>query len=320
MQGELRVVWDQLLPAFQKDALPENAEEQARLKQTLAGLSVSEARPVTNSRVLEDLSLPSAILKKDKKFTIYLPPDYETSKKNYPVLYLLHGKGDDSTAWARKGSLQAIMDACIVSGQTDPMIVVTPDAEVTFYMNQAQGNYQFEDFFFQELIPYIEKNYRCLTDKKHRAVAGLSMGGFGSLLYALHRPDLFQTCYAMSAAVRTDEEIRKMPFKDFLDRYKTVLGDMREGDERITDFWNKNSIFSLVKNLPEERKDAVRFFLDCGDDDFLTPGNSALHILMRETGIAHEYRVKNGAHTWDYWRAALPDALNFITRGMREGK
>jgi enterochelin esterase-like enzyme len=138
---------------------------------------VSEARPVTASKVLEDLSLPSAILKKDKKFTIYLPPDYETSGKSYPVLYLLHGKGDDSTAWARKGNLQAIMDACIVSGQTAPMIVVTPDAEETFYMNQAQGNYPFEDFFFQELIPYIEKHYRCLTDKQHRSVAGLSMAG-----------------------------------------------------------------------------------------------------------------------------------------------
>lgn len=320
MQAELRVVWEILLPAFQKEKLPENAEEQARLKQTLAGLAVSTTAPLTNSKVLEDLSFPSAILKKDKKFTIYLPPDYETSKKSYPVLYLLHGKGDDSTAWVRKGNLQATMDACIVSGLTEPMIVVTPDAEVTFYMNQKEGNYPYEDFFFQELIPYIEKNYRCLADKKHRAVAGLSMGGFGSLLYSLHHPDMFQSCYAMSASVRTDEEIRKMPFKDFQDRYQAVLGDMKDGDERITDFWNKNSILHLVKNLPEDQKKAVRFFIDCGDDDFLTTGNSALHILLCETGVPHEYRVKNGAHTWDYWRAALPEALNFITQGMRETK
>ncbi len=213
MQAEINLVWEKLLPALQKNALPENKEEQAQLKQTLTSLAVPATTPATASKVLEDLSFPSAILKKDKKFTIYLPPDYETSKKNYPVLYLLHGRGDDSMAWARKGNLQAIMDAGIVSGLTEPMIVVTPDAEVTFYMNQAQGNYPFEDFFFQELIPHIEKNYRCLTDKKNRSVAGLSMGGFGSLLYSLHRPEMFQSCYAMSAGIRTDEEINKMPLQ-----------------------------------------------------------------------------------------------------------
>ncbi len=99
-----------------------------------------------------------------------------------------------------------------------------------------------------------------------------------------------------------------------------MLRGIKEGDNRITDFWKRNSVFHLVKALPEDRKKAVRFFLDCGDDDFLTTGNAALHIAMCEVGIPHEYRVKNGAHTWDYWRQALPDALNFITQGIREAK
>ncbi len=327
MQAELNVVWEKLLPIFQNAALPENAEESAKLKATLANLAVPVGHKenvifppgstANVSKVLENESLPSAILKKEKKFTIYLPPGYETSQKSYPVLYLLHGRGDDSAAWAQKGDLRAIADASVRDGKTEPMIIVTPDAEVTFYLNQARGEYQWEDFFFQEFIPHIEKTYRCRAEKKFRSIAGLSMGGFGSLLYSLHHPEMFQTCYAMSAAVRTDDEINKLPFAEFQKRYKTMLGDIKEGDARITDFWNQNSVFFLVKKLPDEQKKSVRYFLDCGDDDFLDTGNSLLHLAMRDAAIPHEYRVRNGGHTWEYWKASLPEALNFITAGMR---
>ena len=327
MQAELNVVWEKLLPIFQNAALPENAEESAKLKATLANLAVPEGHKenvifppgstANVSKVMENESLPSAILKKEKKFTIYLPPGYGTSQKSYPVLYLLHGRGDDSAAWAQKGDLRAIADASVRDGKTEPMIIVTPDAEVTFYLNQARGEYQWEDFFFQEFIPHIEKTYRCRAEKRFRSIAGLSMGGFGSLLYSLHHPEMFQTCYAMSAAVRTDDEINKLPFAEFQKRYKTMLGDIKEGDARITDFWNQNSVFFLVKKLPDEQKKSVRYFLDCGDDDFLDTGNSLLHLAMRDAAIPHEYRVRNGGHTWEYWKASLPEALSFITAGMR---
>ncbi len=197
------------------------------------------------------------------------------------------------------------------------MIVVMPDAEMTFYLNHVRGDYPFEDFFVKELIPYIEKNYRCRAEKKFRSIAGLSMGGFGSLLYSLHHPELFQSCYAMSAAVMSDEEINKMPFKDFQRFFKPAVGEIKEGDVRITDYWNQNSILYLVKKVPTERKKAVRFFVDCGDDDFLYRGNSLLHIAMRDAGIPHEYRVRDGGHDWEYWKASLSEALKFVSQGMR---
>jgi enterochelin esterase-like enzyme len=270
------------------------------------------------SKVFDDLTFKSQILKKDMKFSLYLPGGYETSNRRYPVLYLLHGGGGDHTDWIQLGNMQAITDASVRTGQAEPMIIVMPDAGTTFYLNHIRGAYQYEDFFIKELIPHIDKTYRSRAEKRFRAIAGLSMGGFGSLLYSLHHPELFQSCYAMSAAVRTDEQINQMTLPEFQRRYKTALGEIKEGDPRITEFWNQNSILFLMKHLPEKQKTAVRFFLDCGDDDqSLYAGNSLLHNLMRDLKIPHEYRVRDGGHTWEYWRTALPEALQFVSVGIR---
>lgn len=271
-----------------------------------------------DSKVFDDVSLKSQILKKEMKFSLYLPSGYETSNRRYPVLYLLHGGGGDHSDWIQLGNVQAIADTSVRAGKAEPMIIVMPDAGTTFYLNHIRGEYQYEDYFIKELIPHIDKSYRSRPEKRLRAIAGLSMGGFGSLLYSLHHPELFQSCYAMSAAVRTDEQINQMSLPEFQRRYKTALGESKEGDRRITDFWNQNSILFLMKNLPEKQKKAVRFFLDCGDDDTsLYTGNSLLHNLMRDLNIPHEYRVRDGGHTWEYWRTALPEALHFVSLGMR---
>ncbi|KAA9356524.1 alpha/beta hydrolase [Larkinella humicola] len=281
-------------------------------------LLVSWSGYAQESRVFDDLTIKSTLLKKDKKFALYLPPGYETSQRAYPVLYLLHGGGDDQTAWLQSGNMQAIVDKEIKEGRISPMIVVMPDAEMTFYMNNVAGKYQYEDYFMKELIPFIEKTYRCRTEKRFRAVAGLSMGGFGSLLYAMHHPDLFGSCAALSSGVRTDQQIKEMPHQEYLRRYRSTMGELKEGENRITEYWNQNSILYLVQKMPEAQKKAVRFYLDCGDDDLLLyRGNSDLHSLMRDVNIPHEYRVRNGGHTWEYWRTGLPDALQFINQSFQ---
>ena len=251
------------------------------------------------------------------KFALYLPAGYETSDRRYPVTYLLHGGGGNQTDWVQLGNMQQIVDKGIREGHIAPMIVVMPDAEMTYYLNNAKGEYQYEDYFIKELLPHIEKNYKVRAEKDYRALAGLSMGGFGALLYALHHPDLFAACSAMSAGVRTDDEVNKMTQTEFLRRYRSAVGDLKEGEKRITEFWNQNSILYLVQNLPENQKKAVRFWLDCGDDDeLLFRGNSLLHIALREQKIPHEFRMRNGGHTWEYWRTGLPDALHFISRSF----
>ena len=268
------------------------------------------------SKIYDSLSFKSTILKKEEKFSIYLPSGYQTSLRSYPVVYLLHGGGGSYTDWIRKGDMQHTVDSGIQRGKIEAMIVVMPDAERTYYMNNINGKYQFEDFFMKELIPYIEKNYRCRKEKTYRAVAGFSMGGYGSLLYSVHHPELFSACAAISAGIRTDEEIKKMPLEEFLLRYRTALGELKEGDNRITEFWNQNSVLYLINRMPEEQKKAVRFYLDIGDDDTFYKGNSLLHIAMRDLNIPHEYRVRDGAHIWEYARTGLADALSFISESF----
>ena len=268
------------------------------------------------SKVFDNLTIKSSILKTDKKFAVYLPAGYESSQRSYPVVYLLHGYGDNQTGWVQFGDVQAIVDKGIKEGKITPMIIVMPDGEKTFYMNDAKGKYAFEDFFIKELIPHIEKDFRCRTEKEFRAIAGLSMGGFGSLLNALHHPDLFSTCVAFSSAVFIDEDIVKMSQAEYSNMFSKIMNDLKEGEPRINDFWNQNSILYLMKNMPEDKKKAVRFWIDCGDDDFLYKGNCNLHILMREQNIPHEFRTRDGSHTWEYWRTGLPDALSFISQGF----
>src|ERR1700754_3766838 len=166
-----------------------------------------------SGKVYDDLSLNSKILKMDRKYAVYLPPDYETSGRSYPVLYLLHGSGDDQTGWVQFGEVLNITDKAIKDGIATPMIIIMPDANTgrRGYFNDPKGDWNYEDFFFKELLPYVEKKYRIKSDKHYRAVAGLSMGGGGSFVYALHHPEMFSSACPLSASTgpMTVEDAKK---------------------------------------------------------------------------------------------------------------
>src|ERR1700744_4929614 len=170
-------------------------------------------------KVYDNLSLPSKILKSDRKFAIYLPPDYETSDRTYPVLYLLHGSGDDQTGWVQFGEVLNITDKAIKEGRATPMIIVMPDANTgrRGYFNDIKGDWNYEDFFFKELVPFVEKKYRVKSEKRFRAIAGLSMGGGGSFVYALHHPEMFSSACPLSAATGpiTIDDAKKQLSKNY---------------------------------------------------------------------------------------------------------
>jgi enterochelin esterase-like enzyme len=138
----------------------------------------------TAGNCLYDRVLESKVLKQTTHYSIYLPPGYETSKLDYPVLYLLHGGGDNWKDWLLKGQAAAIADATINSGEAPSMIIVMPDGMQNWYNNNHDGSFLYEDYFFQELIPHIEATYRCRTEKQYRAISGLSMGG--GAVYSIH--------------------------------------------------------------------------------------------------------------------------------------
>jgi enterochelin esterase-like enzyme len=263
-------------------------------------------------KVFDNLSVTSKILKAERKYAVYLPPDYESSDRSYPVLYLLHGAGDDQTGWVQFGEVLNITDKAIRDGKATPMIIVMPDANtgIRGYANNATGTWRYEDFFFQELLPFVEKKYRIKAEKRYRAVAGLSMGGEGSFTYALHHPELFSSACPLSAATGP------LTLEDAANRLRRENPTI--ADSLVVKFFNRQSVPALVNAMPDSLKKSVRWYIDCGDDDFLYEGNSLVHIAMRKKEIPHEFRTRDGAHNWTYWRTALPEVLEFISQGFHQ--
>ena len=259
-------------------------------------------------KVYDNLSLESKILDTEKKYSIYLPPDYDSSERSYPVLYLLHGLGDDHTGWVQFGEVKRIADEAIQSGDATPMIIVMPNAKSVRngYFNSIRDNdWNYEDFFFEEFMPYVEGKYRIKAEKRFRAIAGLSMGGGGTFIYAMHHPELFSSACPLSAWFW---------WADF-EKFKEELadGDKKVSEEKLADYFRNNHPLELVKSVSPKELNSVKWYIDCGDGDFCAIGNSLMHIAMRRGDIDHEYRVRNGGHNWSYWRLSLPEVLNFVS-------
>jgi enterochelin esterase-like enzyme len=266
-----------------------------------------------SGRVLDSEVMTSKVLKSERKFAVYLPPDYESSKRSYPVLYLLHGGGDDQTGWVQFGEVLQITDKAIREGTATPMIIIMPDANTgkRGYFNDIKGEWRYEDFFFDEFMPYVEKTYRIKKDKRYRAVSGLSMGGEGTFIYALRHPELFSSACPLSAGTGP---LTLEATKDYLKRREVNYTT----DQEVEAYYKKHSVLEIINTLPEDQKKAVRWYIDCGDDDFLFEGNSLAHIAMKKKEIPHEFRIYDGAHNWTYWRKALPTVLSFVSDAFHQ--
>lgn len=281
-------------------------------KSVLVFLLVMAASVVSSAagRLVAD-SLQSRILGATIHCNIYLPDGFNKSNDPYPVIYLLHGLTDTWEGWQKKGHMKGVADELMASGESAKAVIIMPNAghpkpqEVwNGYFNMPGWNY--EDFFFQELIPTLEARYRCGGDKGHRAVMGLSMGGGGSVVYCQRHPDMFSSCYAMSA---------------WLDNKMTEVG--ARGKENkfaiLCQSVSDHSAIDFVEKATPETLDALRtvkWFIDCGDDDFLLKLSVDLYFQMRTRGVPAEFRVRNGAHTWEYWHQALRLALPFASRNF----
>jgi enterochelin esterase-like enzyme len=269
-------------------------------------------------KVIEERTVKSSALNRAVKYTIYLPSDYETSERSYPVVYLLHGYTDDNTGWLQFGEINRLVDAAIADGTIPPMIIVMPNGDSSFYINSYDGKEKYEDFFIKEFMPTIEKTYRVKADRKYRGLAGLSMGGYGTLIYALKYPQLFSAAAPLSAAVWDDTMLASIPDKDYANVLGPLIGRELKGKDRLNDAWYSNSVLKLVETKSADDLKKVRYWIDCGDDDFLTKGNCLLHMALTDKAVPHEYRVRDGAHTWTYWRTGIIPALAFIGDGFHQ--
>lgn len=282
----------------------------------LVGVSASLPQ-VSHGIVKEGLTIDSRILHKKVRYTVYLPFDYQTSTRYYPVVYLLHGYTDNDMGWIQFGEANLILDEAIGKQEITPMILVMPDGGVSWYINNFDSTVNYEDFFFKEFVPAIESQYRIRAEKRYRGVAGLSMGGFGTLVYAMRHPDMFASCAALSAAIMTDDEISGMDSTAW-NRWPVTLYGQHSGTERLTPHLNSYNPISIAGTADPEKLRSTRIYIDCGDDDYLTTGNATLHIVLTRRRIPHEYRSRDGMHQWSYWRSGLPDALKFIGTGFHQ--
>jgi len=272
--------------------------------------------------------IQSDILKKEMHYSVYLPDGYLTSNRSYPVLYLLHGMMDNYTGWVNHGEVNRIASEAIARGAAPEMIIVMPDGLTdAFYINNYDKSVRWEDFFYNEFIPQVEKKYRIQADRNNRAIAGLSMGGYGSLYHAIKHQDMFKACYAMSAAVIEVEPVKEGEKPDeFMKNFglKTWGPNNSEG---LPENYKAHSVQEIIKAMDEYKAPAWSMFggppalpeiyIDCGDDDFLLKQNTNLVHIMKSKSMPFEFRVRDGGHTWEYWRSALDLALGFIGNSFR---
>ncbi|MDH4058976.1 MAG: esterase family protein [Cyclobacteriaceae bacterium] len=267
--------------------------------------------------IRESLKFKSAILGKEVEYSLYLPPDYDQSNRRYPVLHLLHGYTDDETGWTQFGEVKAIADRALQKGEMTSMIIAMPDGGVGWYINSADEKVKYEDFFIKEFIPHIDATLRTRAEKRYRSIAGLSMGGHGAMIMALKHPSLFSVCAPLSAGIITREAIITMPEENWNNVFAIPYGK-NNGEERLTDHLQNNWVLGLVEAADADEIKKVKYYIDCGDKDFLIKGNMTLHSMLIDKKVSHEFRVREGIHNWEYWRDSLPEVFKFVSASFHQ--
>jgi S-formylglutathione hydrolase FrmB len=256
----------------------------------------------------ECVSLPSKILVRTVPYCVLLPPSYDAEKtRRYPILYLLHGLGDNEEMLVHAGGMNLVEDLW-EQHQLGEFLIVTPAGGASFYINSRDGKRRYEDFFLQEFMPGVEKRYRAQAGRGARGIAGISMGGYGALHIAFRHPQLFAAVGAHSAAL-----IEKMPNISAQNSRQIgrlrVLGDAF-GSPFDPAFWNQNDPVAIARasNLAK-----LRIYFDCGsEDDYgFDSGAVSLDKLLTARHIPHEFHLYPGGHNWSYFADHLPALLEF---------
>lgn len=256
-------------------------------------------------------SIQSRKLGVDQNYNVYLPEGYDQAR-HYPVIYLLHGLSDDYTAWDKLGRIRDVADELIRSGEVRPVVIVMPNAGGADIHNYQNGYFNvpgwpYEDYFFREFLPEVENKFNCGGSKGARAVMGLSMGGGGSVVYCQRHPDMFSSCYAMSPWLdNKNMEVNTGEKKET----KFTVTQKSVSEHSAIDFLSRAGE-SVIENLR-----TVKWFIDCGDDDFIFDLSTAFYAKMREKQVKAEFRVRDGVHNWEYWHISLRTALPFASRNF----
>lgn len=248
----------------------------------------------------DTFEVPAKKMGRSIKTVITLPQQYFLGAKSarFPVLYLLHGAWGSYRDWPTKADLKTYADRYA-------MIIVCPDGQDSWYFDSPiDPKFQFETFISQELVQWVDAHYRTIASPYMRAITGLSMGGHGALWNAWRHPDVFHSCGAMSGGVDICHFPTKWKIPDRLGKY-----------EANPEVWRTHSVASLVPTL----KPGQNITIDDGVDDIFIKENINLHQQLLYHGIPHDFTVRPGKHTWDYWLNSLEYQMVFFSHCFAQG-
>lgn len=267
-------------------------------------------------------AVDSRILKQPVHYCVQLPTDYDASdakQRRYPVLYFLHGLGQNEQTLFSTGGWSLIEDLRR-QHKIDDFLVVAPDGGRSFYINSADNSFRYSDFFLQEFMPHIESHYRVRPGRQSRAITGVSMGGYGALRFAFAHPELFSAVSAQSAALMTQTP-QELNHAGQSNRSLGRLLRSAFGQPINATHWNQNSVFTLAKRSAADLR-KLSIYFSCGQqDDFgFEEGAAALHRQLNKEGVKHEYHSYPGDHSLTYFLSHMGEVMEFHSRVFAEHK
>ena len=257
---------------------------------------------------VETIKFQSKLVNATLPYSVVLPTDYETSgTTRYPVLYLLHGLTGHYNDWLSRTNLADY-------AAQYRLIVVTPEGNDSWYIDGATSPLEkYESYILKELIPDVQQRYRTIEARYGRAIAGLSMGGYGALKFGLKSPATFVFAGSMSGAFAvtrfSEKDVGSAGWQTSLKLFGAVDSDTRK----------QNDLFELIKQMPSNRVGALPFFyFDCGTEDspLIFPYHGELAGLMAQKKIAHEYRQLPGDHSWGYWDRQVQEVMKLAVKSL----
>ena len=269
-----------------------------------------QSKPALPANV-ENHKLNSRLMTREMPYRVVLPVNYKSAndKAVYPVVYLLHGLTGHFGNWTDSSKL-------VEYAAKYNYILVTPEGNNGWYTDSATvANDRYESYIVQELIPEVDKKFRTQTDRNHRAIAGLSMGGYGSIKFGLKNPETFALVGSFSGALGAASFTDKLlgnSWKVLTDSIMSVYGAENSTTRK------QNEIFGIVREMPAEKIKSLPFvYLDCGTEDFLIGSNRDFANLLLEKKVRHEFRQLPGAHDWKFWDAQIQEFLELSEKFIK---
>lgn len=261
-------------------------------------------------------ALPSRILHRSVRYCVLLPPSYESDRdKKFPLLYFLHGLGENEQVLVRSGGW-GLIEELRQKHQIGEFLIAVPEGRGSFFINSAAGGDRYSDFFLTEFLPYIESHFRSLRDRTSRGVTGLSMGGYGALRVAFARPELFRSVSAQSPALLT--ETPQQLDEDLKDAggLTNLLGSVF-GNPIEVSHWRANNPFDLArKNRSQIQGQAIYFNCGAQDEYGFAAGATRLDRQLTSEGIKHEFHLYPGGHDAEYFLSHLAETMEFHSRAF----